>query len=257
MSSSQDPADRPPSDCSRPPKGVVARAGGKKPVRKAAGKKPACRPRSQGRSRLEKIEPAARAAPSTAAVAPPAACARAAPATRKSIRTTQDPIRSPPEFRAHGRQYRRGDGAIRQGDGRDGQAGRARQGQARHRRRRRRRDENLRPCRRILAGRPAPHDRGANQPVRRISSVCGPIPCAAFPAKKQTPYLPADPRDKRFASPDWQDNPAFDFLRQAYCIANNWATAMVEDAESTSSPTTRPPSMSGNWPAPCRPRISC
>ncbi len=45
------------------------------------------------------------------------------------------------------------------------------------------------------------------------------------------PLPAADPRDKRFSAPDWQENPGFDFLRQAYSIANNWATAMVDGAE--------------------------
>ena len=48
---------------------------------------------------------------------------------------------------------------------------------------------------------------------------------------EEKPYVPSDPRDKRFAAPDWQENPYFDFLRQAYCIANNWASSMVESAE--------------------------
>ena len=44
------------------------------------------------------------------------------------------------------------------------------------------------------------------------------------------PFVPNDPRDKRFASPDWKDNPFFDFLRQAYLIADKWATDMVDGA---------------------------
>ncbi|HUO53758.1 MAG TPA: class I poly(R)-hydroxyalkanoic acid synthase, partial [Rhodoblastus sp.] len=44
------------------------------------------------------------------------------------------------------------------------------------------------------------------------------------------PFVPTDPRDKRFASPDWKDNPYFDFLRQAYLIADKWANDMVEGA---------------------------
>ena len=45
------------------------------------------------------------------------------------------------------------------------------------------------------------------------------------------PYVPTDPRDKRFTSPDWRDNPFFDFLRQAYLIADDWANNMVDGAE--------------------------
>jgi polyhydroxyalkanoate synthase len=52
-----------------------------------------------------------------------------------------------------------------------------------------------------------------------------------FSGEEEKPFLPSDPKDKRFASPDWKDNPGFDFLRQAYGIANNWCTQLVEDAE--------------------------
>ncbi len=45
------------------------------------------------------------------------------------------------------------------------------------------------------------------------------------------PFVPTDPRDKRFVAPDWRDNPYFDFLRQAYLIADQWANHMVEDAD--------------------------
>ncbi|WP_374545649.1 PHA/PHB synthase family protein [Rhodoblastus sp.] len=47
---------------------------------------------------------------------------------------------------------------------------------------------------------------------------------------EKEPYVATDPRDKRFASPDWRDNPYFDFLRQAYLIADHWANDMVEGA---------------------------
>jgi polyhydroxyalkanoate synthase len=45
------------------------------------------------------------------------------------------------------------------------------------------------------------------------------------------PLVPVDPRDKRFASEDWQAHPVFDFMRQAYTIASNWCEHMVEDAD--------------------------
>jgi polyhydroxyalkanoate synthase len=45
------------------------------------------------------------------------------------------------------------------------------------------------------------------------------------------PFIPTDPRDKRFVSPDWRDNPYFDFLRQAYLIGDHWASHMIEDAD--------------------------
>jgi len=49
--------------------------------------------------------------------------------------------------------------------------------------------------------------------------------------EEATPYVPIDPRDKRFAAPDWQTNPYFDFLRQAYSLANGWCSSMVENAD--------------------------
>ncbi|NML73806.1 class I poly(R)-hydroxyalkanoic acid synthase [Rhizobium sp. S-51] len=38
-------------------------------------------------------------------------------------------------------------------------------------------------------------------------------------------------KDKRFADEDWQRNPFFDFLRQAYVILSEWAEKMVTQAE--------------------------
>ena len=37
--------------------------------------------------------------------------------------------------------------------------------------------------------------------------------------------------DKRFAAPEWQSSPMFDFLHQAYLVTADWAKTMVEDAE--------------------------
>jgi polyhydroxyalkanoate synthase len=45
------------------------------------------------------------------------------------------------------------------------------------------------------------------------------------------PVASADPRDKRFADPEWQENPVFDFLKQAYLITSAWADQLVEGAE--------------------------
>ncbi|PPQ39278.1 polyhydroxyalkanoate synthase [Rhodoblastus acidophilus] len=49
--------------------------------------------------------------------------------------------------------------------------------------------------------------------------------------EEEKPLIPVDPRDKRFASEDWQTYPVFDFLRQAYSISTHWAEHMVEGAE--------------------------
>ena len=43
--------------------------------------------------------------------------------------------------------------------------------------------------------------------------------------------------DKRFADPDWQNNPFFDFLRQAYGVTASWAGKLVTDAEGLDAQT--------------------
>jgi polyhydroxyalkanoate synthase len=45
------------------------------------------------------------------------------------------------------------------------------------------------------------------------------------------PVASPDPRDKRFADPEWTQNQFFDFLKQAYLLTANWADHMVKDAE--------------------------
>ena len=45
------------------------------------------------------------------------------------------------------------------------------------------------------------------------------------------PAAEPDPRDKRFADPDWSRNQFFDFIKQFYLITSRWAVEMVEDAE--------------------------
>ena len=52
------------------------------------------------------------------------------------------------------------------------------------------------------------------------------------------PVIPHDPADKRFADPQWQENPLFDFIRQVYSLTTNWAGDLVEQAESV-DPQTR------------------
>jgi polyhydroxyalkanoate synthase len=46
----------------------------------------------------------------------------------------------------------------------------------------------------------------------------------------QAVVVPA-PKDKRFADTQWNENPVFDFLKQAYLITSRWADALVDDAE--------------------------
>ncbi|WP_016919401.1 class I poly(R)-hydroxyalkanoic acid synthase [Methylocystis parvus] len=45
------------------------------------------------------------------------------------------------------------------------------------------------------------------------------------------PIVAPDPSDKRFASPEWEENPFFDWLRQTYLYAARWAGDMVDKAE--------------------------
>jgi len=45
------------------------------------------------------------------------------------------------------------------------------------------------------------------------------------------PIVAADPGDKRFASPEWEQNPFFDWLRQSYLYTSRWAGDMVDKAE--------------------------
>lgn len=45
------------------------------------------------------------------------------------------------------------------------------------------------------------------------------------------PIVPSDFSDKRFAAPEWNENPFFDWLRQSYLLTSRWAGDMVEKAE--------------------------
>ena len=46
------------------------------------------------------------------------------------------------------------------------------------------------------------------------------------PARSSAP----DPKDRRFADPEWSSNQFFDFLKQAYLLSANWADHLVKDA---------------------------
>lgn len=45
------------------------------------------------------------------------------------------------------------------------------------------------------------------------------------------PVATPDAGDKRFADPDWQANPYFDFLKQAYVLTTRWADDLVRRAD--------------------------
>jgi polyhydroxyalkanoate synthase len=44
------------------------------------------------------------------------------------------------------------------------------------------------------------------------------------------PVVSPDPKDKRFADPEWSQNQFFDFLKQAYLLTAQWADRLVKDA---------------------------
>jgi polyhydroxyalkanoate synthase subunit PhaC len=46
-----------------------------------------------------------------------------------------------------------------------------------------------------------------------------------------TPAVKPDPKDSRFADPEWTDNPFFDALKQSYLATSDWANRMVREAE--------------------------
>ena len=58
-----------------------------------------------------------------------------------------------------------------------------------------------------------------SQTLRRLSGEDAP------------PIVPSEKSDKRFAAPEWQANPLFDFLRQAYTLTTRWANDIVDKTE--------------------------
>jgi polyhydroxyalkanoate synthase len=48
----------------------------------------------------------------------------------------------------------------------------------------------------------------------------------------EPPLVASDPADKRFAAPQWQESPLFDFFRQLHSIATAWADDLAVRAES-------------------------
>jgi len=45
--------------------------------------------------------------------------------------------------------------------------------------------------------------------------------------------------DKRFADPDWTDNPVFDVIKQSYLVTSNWLNALVEGVDDVDPMTKR------------------
>jgi polyhydroxyalkanoate synthase len=52
------------------------------------------------------------------------------------------------------------------------------------------------------------------------------------------PVVSPDPKDKRFADPEWTNNQFFDFIKQAYLLSADWANTLVRNAD-TLDPHTR------------------
>ena len=48
--------------------------------------------------------------------------------------------------------------------------------------------------------------------------------------EKTEPVVPTDPKDKRFADPEWSQNQFFDFLKQAYLLTTQWGERLVREA---------------------------
>src|SRR6185437_9374539 len=44
------------------------------------------------------------------------------------------------------------------------------------------------------------------------------------------PVVQPDPKDRRFADPEWSSNQFFDFVKQAYLLSTNWAEHLVDGA---------------------------
>jgi polyhydroxyalkanoate synthase len=49
--------------------------------------------------------------------------------------------------------------------------------------------------------------------------------------EETAPVALPDPKDRRFADPEWSNNQFFDFLKQAYLLTARWADHLVKDAE--------------------------
>jgi polyhydroxyalkanoate synthase len=45
------------------------------------------------------------------------------------------------------------------------------------------------------------------------------------------PVIQPDPRDKRFADPEWSSNQFYDFLKQAYLLTTQWSDRLVKNAQ--------------------------
>ena len=49
--------------------------------------------------------------------------------------------------------------------------------------------------------------------------------------EQHDPVAKPDPRDRRFADPEWTSNQFFDFVKQAYLLSTQWADDLVKNAK--------------------------
>ncbi|MBN8552712.1 MAG: class I poly(R)-hydroxyalkanoic acid synthase [Caulobacterales bacterium] len=62
---------------------------------------------------------------------------------------------------------------------------------------------------------------------------------AARQATGQPSGLAPVPRDKRFAAPEWSENPVFDVMRRSYLLSSNWLNDLISSAEDINPRTKR------------------
>lgn len=53
------------------------------------------------------------------------------------------------------------------------------------------------------------------------------------------PVAKSDPKDRRFADPEWSSNPFFDVLKQGYLLTSNWANCLVDETKGIDAHTRR------------------
>jgi len=62
---------------------------------------------------------------------------------------------------------------------------------------------------------------------------------AARQATGQPSELAPAPRDKRFAAPEWSENPVFDVMRRSYLLSSNWLNDLISSVEDVDPRTRR------------------
>ena len=51
------------------------------------------------------------------------------------------------------------------------------------------------------------------------------------------PVVKSDPKDRRFADPEWRSNAYFDFLKQVYLLTSDWTNRVVQDTKGVDAHT--------------------